>query len=223
MGSSGFWEYNGAVSEVNCALYNDVFKQGYLQRQVAVFMGNNESFEEAWAFFPDKSSQEPNRFVALSYKNSEWWTKGNLKRTAMCHPVFQPKPFMASGVDIYQHELGYTDDGASRNIFATSGYWGLDDDSNVMRVDRVYQDNTAQDSVERAKFSDPPAYNITFLREQAPNAPERPYGPVSLNTRKGYTAIRFRTRLMAFTVQQLLDVSWGLGSLLVRAKKGGRR
>jgi hypothetical protein len=225
MGYSDFWLYMGGnVTRMACSVHTDAFNRSELTQPQNVFMGVNDYAGEVWAFFPPTGETLPSRYVAFSYSGQNYWTKGEMSRTAWLNPVWQAKPF-ASDFDnfMYEQEFGALADGVTRVgvVFAETGGMELGEGDEVMRADRIYQDAGLQES--GLAISDPLAFTATFKLQQAPNAPERIYGPVSLGDARGYTTVRFRARQISMRIEQAVDEIWSLGKLRIRLKPGGRR
>lgn len=226
MGNSDFWMYMGGnVVRMPCSVHSDAFYKSELSQPANVLLGVNEFAGEVWALFPLKGSTISDHYVAFSYAKEPYWSKGELYRTAWLNPVWQAQPLMAQEQMLYEHEYGALDNGVSRvGIFAETGAMEIGEGDEVMRVDRVWQDAGVQGG-EPATFTinDPLAYTATFKLRQAPNAPERVYGPITLGDPRGYTTVRFRARQVAMRIDQAKDEIWTLGKFRMRVKAGGRR
>jgi hypothetical protein len=175
--------------------------------------------------FPLKGGTQSDHYVAFSYANGAYWTKGELYRTAWLNPLWQAQPLMAQEQTLYEHEYGALDNGVPRvGIFAETGAMEIGEGDDVMRVDRIWQDAGVQgDSSVVFVVNDPLAYTATFKLRQAPNGPERTYGPITLGDTQGYTTVRFRARQVVVRIDQSKDEIWTLGKLRLRLKAGGRR
>jgi hypothetical protein len=130
---------------------------------------------------------------------------------------------MYNGTQEYQHETGWLGSGTTRDglVWAETGSFEIDQGDKVMHVDRIWQDDGA--TVLEGVSSTPGSFTVTFKLRQAPSAPERIVGPITLNTTKGYTTTRFRTRQVAMRINQVKDVPWSVGKLRLRLKPGGMR
>jgi hypothetical protein len=225
MGNSDFWVYlGGTVTKLPCSVHTDAFYYSELSQPQNVFLGVNEIAGEVWAFFPLKGGNTPTNYVLFNYSKEGYWSKGKLSRTAWCNPVWQARPLAALDQTLFEQEFGVTADGVSRTgtIFAETGAFEIGEGDNVIRADRIYQDAGVEPNNAFA-ISDPLAFTATFKLRQAPNAPERTYGPVSLGDPKGYTTVRFRARQLAMRIDQTKDEQWLMGKLRLRIKAGGKR
>jgi len=218
----------GAVTKVPCTLHTELFYNSNLRQNYNVHMGVNEFAQELWIFYPGIDSEGPDRYVAMSYSQDTYWTQGQIPRTAWCTPVWQSRPLAVDDTELYEHEYGSLADGESRNeyVYAETGALELSgedmgDGDAHMHIDRIYQD--AGEEGPGFSVGDPAAFTLTFKMRQAPNAPERLYGPILLANPKGYTTVRFRARQVVVRVNQNRDVVWKLGKVRLRMKAGGRR
>jgi hypothetical protein len=220
----------GAINMLPCSLHTELFYNSNLQAAQAhtVHMGINEFSQELWIFYPNRESSSPDRYVAMSYSKDTYWTQGQMERTAWANPVWQARPIACNDRILYEQESGSLADGESRSqdIYAETGALELSteddpDGGRVMRIDRIYQDA----GIEGPGFSvgDPDAFTLTFKLQQAPGAPERLVGPISLGNPKGFTTVRMRARQAIVRVSQNKDVVWKLGKLRMRMKPGGMR
>jgi hypothetical protein len=224
---SNFWIFDGNINKMDCSLHTEVFYKSNLTDPSRVFMGVNEYAQEVWLFYPGTGGAEPNRYAFFSYAKDVYWSGGNLTRQAWLNPVWQARPYMIKVNVVYEHERGWTDDGATRAVFAVTGGMELGEGDTNMWVDRIWPDALEPDPTVLSPAPQIPtlplSYTLTFGLQQAPGAPVRTYGPVSFNSPKGYTSVRFRARQLTVRVDQTVDGKWTLGKLRVRLKKGGIR
>jgi len=221
LGPTAFWGFSNGLAKVECTLSSQIFGKMNTLRPNNIFMGVNEVNREVWTFFPGAEQIDANIALIYSYDGKPWWSKAVISRTAWLNPLWAEKPYAAAGLDIYQHETGWTADGDGRNVYAETGVLELNNGESNIRIDRVYPD-TVTDNACGCLFGTPP-YSLTFRLRQAPQAEERVKGPITLNSTKGYTVVRMRARQIAMRLQETLPQSWGLGTLRVRVKPGGKR
>jgi len=222
-GISNFWLYDGAVTPIDCTVHSKVFYDSNLSLSSRLHMVNNEFAQEIWFSYPSKSANEADRYALMSFSQVPYWSLGDIPRTAWLNPVWTDKPLACNGNIMYEHEEGWTANGVSRNgvVFAESGALELSEGDVVSRCDRIYPDFTDIEGV--AIPPETPIASLLFKLRQAPNAPQRTYGPVSLTSPKGYSNIRFRARQIIMRVNQEVDSFWIVGKLRMRVKAGGRR
>jgi hypothetical protein len=219
MGQSSFWQFDGAVSKLPCEVARDVFYTSDLTQSAIVHSGINEWAGEAWFFYPGRGSGVANRYAVYSYGITPYWTIGEMFRTAWMNPVWQTRPLGARGVDLYEHEQGFLDDTLPRVVYAETGGMDIEEGTNTMRIDRIYPDVLGIPADENALD----AVTMTFKLAQAPNAPERVLGPISLDNNRGYVFTRMRARQIIMRLDQILDKGWIFGKTRLRVKAGGGR
>lgn len=220
---SNVWTYvGGAVTKAPCTVQAELFDNSDFSATDSVHCGINEEAQELWFFYPEKESLVPNRYAALSYSQEPYWTIGAITRTAWVNPVWQSRPLAVNNIDLYEHEVGVLADGLSRNedIFVESGAIEFDDGDRNVWVNRIYPDFGADAPGESG---DPDAIRLSFYLQQAPEAPKRLIGPLSLTNPKGYITTRFRARQMYIRIDQSKDTFWKLGKFRLRLKQGGAR
>jgi hypothetical protein len=137
------------------------------------------------------------------------------------NPCWQTKPVAVEGQKFILHEVGDTDDGASRNgkVYAESGAIEIGDGDVNTKVDRIWPDISALAGEPEAND----AVTMTFKLRQAPDAPMRTYGPVSLANPQGYSTVRFRARQVVIRIDQIKDRLWAVGKTRLRVKEAGKR
>lgn len=235
MDHSGFWHFDGGLQQVPCTVEYDVFSDSNLSNPVTHFMGFNEHTREIWIFYPSKSAAEPNRYAILG-KNSvdgqAWWAIGELERSSFIRASFQARPFMIDGNIVYEHERGWSAAGASRNgiVWAESGVYQLGEGDVNMHVSRVYHDTVQIEASGAIDMGDedgydpnPVAFSLSFRTSNAPKAPVTIEDTVILDPEDGFTTVRFKARQFYMKVTQVVDESWGLGSIRLRTKAMGAR
>jgi hypothetical protein len=229
MSNSNFWKYDGNVVKVPCDIRADVFFLSDLTKDYAVHMGVNEEMQEIWTFYPARGDSESTRVAIYSFASQPWWSKGTLSRSCILNPIWDTRPLMAykSGTSMYvdQHEVGWLDNGNPRpGIQASSGFLALEEGGRNLRFDRVTPDivDIPAQSEERTYATEPLPYELEFELRNSPQGTSHIYGPVGFDN-VGYKSVRFMAKLIAITVKQIRDESWGLGKLTFRTKAGGGR
>jgi hypothetical protein len=220
-GLHAFWMFNGGMYKMPCSVSDYVFKLGNMNQPLGCFMGVNEPNQEVWFFHPALGEVEASRFASYRYGGGvQWWSKGILVRTAWLNPNWGDRPVAALGNDIYEHERGWTDDGADREVYAESGAVELSNGSTLMAAKRVFHDTVLpRDYVPGS----PLPYELEFNIARAPQGTERTYGPVSLNVAQGYTTLRFKARQMSIKIVETIAGQWGFGKARIAVKPVGKR
>jgi hypothetical protein len=117
MGSGGFWLFDGqAVSPLDCDVQDYVFGDFNVNQASKVSAVHNTAFGEVWFFYPSGASNENDRYVCWSYRESQRlgrniWAFGQVSRLAGTGKGVFPNPLMldASGY-LYEHETGWSYD-----------------------------------------------------------------------------------------------------------------
>jgi hypothetical protein len=219
-GQHSFWMFNGGISKLSCSLSDFVFELGNLDVPKACFMGINEAVQEIWFFFPAVGEVEASRYVNFHYSaDLQWWSKGLLSRTAWLNPVWQSRPVLANNLAIYEHERGWTDNGATRNVYAESGSLEISNGDWHVAVKRFYHDTIR---LEGFTPNCPVPYNVEFKLSRSANCPDVSYGPIQLSNR-GYTAMRFKARQISMKITEIASGKWGFGKARLTIKPVGKR
>ena len=210
MGQRGFFAFDGnSVQELPCQVHDYVFDDFNTVQQSKVWAFTNGQFGEVWWFYCSSDSTEIDRYVAYDYKEGHWLI-GNLARTSgVARGVFR-YPFMAghnADSDIYDHEVGYNYDGATR--FAETGPISIGAGDQIAKVTKVISDEKTQGDV-----------NLTFKTRFHPNDTERTYGPYDP---ANPTSVRFSGRQFRMRVEGQEPTKWRVGTMRVDAVSGGRR
>jgi hypothetical protein len=216
MSEKGFFVYDGVVrpleSEVNDYVFNDI---NFFQN-AKITAGHLANEGEIWWFYPSKNSVENNRYVIWNYRENHW-SIGQLPRTAWIDSGVYPFP-IAAGADnhIYQHEQGWTNNGASRvgQVYAKSAPIEIGSGDQVMFVKQLIPDGCP---------NVPTCTRVSFEVKQTPTGPATIFGPYNFNRPDGYADARFNARQVAITVEGVVDSGFTFGTLRLDAAPGGNR
>ena len=223
LSKEGYWRYDGNVTLVQSDVDYEVLTNGDLTVPANAFLGYNGFNREIWTFYPKRGSATPDSYVFVSLDGAPYWSKGSMARTAFMNPVWDTKPYIYSGFQEYQHEVGLLADGASRinDIFAETGEFEIGNGEQNMRVDRIWFDGLNYDPSTGTSYTSD--YELLFKLRQAPTAPQRTIGPISPDNTIGYNSTRFRARSVQVRVEPVADTTWALGKVRLRMKSGGAR
>lgn len=217
MGVNGFWTYDGAIreipSDVNAYVFNDI----NVLQGAKVYAGNNNQFGEVWWFYPSKNSLENNRYVIWNYREG-WWSYGQLARTTWLDKDVWPYA-IACGADghVYQHEQGYTDNGATRvgQVYAETGSMQLGNGERFVEVHGLIPDGCPNvPSCTQAYFK---------LRRTPMDPTVITKGPYTFGSYDGYTPARFSGRQAEMRIEATQDAMFKLGELRAATKEGSGR
>lgn len=200
---NGFNLYNGGVvSLIDCPILNDIREEmDETFGQFRIFGCQNGVFPEIWWFYPTTGNSEANRYVLWNYAEN-WWGWGMLSRSAMSPAISYRRPYMGtSGGDIYEHENGFTDNGAARypSIFMDTGDLPVSDGT-------IIDINGIQAATGKGFHS----LSVTAFAQYTPEGPETTFGPYTPRS-DGYTDTRISARNVRLRFQPVADVDWGIG------------
>lgn len=216
MGKNGFWRYEGGfIVPLACPISNDIFGNidpGYGPYRCHAC--HNGTYPEIWFFYPSVGSSECDRFAIWNYFE-DWWSWGELSRSAMAPGEAHKYPFMG-GVDknLYEHENGWTDAGLSRigTIYAESGMLPLTrGDFGVFVTQALPANDFGASSTE-----------LHFYSRQTPEGAERQFGPYVPRS-DGYTDCRVSGRDVRVRIHARSDDNWSIGKMRFNVEKGTGR
>jgi hypothetical protein len=211
MGPGGFYIFQGTVQSLPSDVRDYVFSDINLDQASKTHAALNDKFNEIWWFYPSADSTEIDRYVIWNYVENHW-SIGELSRLAWeASGVFrQPLAVDASG-NLYQHETGWTADGAPLNgsRYAESGSVSLGVVDQVASLMQMIPD-------ERSLGDTQVRFNTRFY----PNGGETAYGPYTLSA---LTDLRFQAREISARIEGVSDSDWRIGLPRFDVVAGGRR
>ena len=141
MDKKGFYNYSGQVSSVPCSVESHVFKNINDTQGFQIFAFSNKEFNEVGWFYCSSTANNIDRYVVFNY-NEKVWSIGELSRNAWLDEGIFDRPLATGGSYVYQHEIGYDDDGsAMQNVFIESSDFDLDPaGENFSSVSRIIPD-----------------------------------------------------------------------------------
>lgn len=215
MSQAGFWVYDGFVKPLPCDVHDYVFSDFNYVQQSKVCAGHNGEFGEFWWFYPSSGSTENDRYVTWNYRENHW-TTGFLSRTAWVdRGVWQFAQAASADGYWFQHENGWTDDGAERTsaVYLLSGPLELVPGEQLTWVNQVLNDES----------SDSNFVDLTLLTRMTPEGAQYTDGPYSLDDATGYTDVRAQGRQWSIKLEENASGSWRLGTFRFDVKPAGRR
>ena len=216
MGRENFWIYDGGyVKPLPCDVNEYVINNmdptaGGLYTHGA----ENGLFPEAWFWYPSVGSSVPDQYVVFNYAEG-WWSIGSMTRTASTGAGVFPYPIAADqNNDLFYHENGWTNNGASLvgDRWVESGSLNLQQGNNVLMVRQALTDSGyGYDST-----------SLQFYTSYTPEGTETlssTYNPRS----DGYTDVRVSGREMRVRIESTQDAPWSIGETrLDLIPRGGR-
>jgi len=236
MGRQNFYVYDGKTQQLPCSVKERVFFDFNYDQAHKVFAGVISEFSEiVWYYCSDTNSVanggtgENDRYVIYNYAEQTWYY-GTLSRTAFLDRGIRTFPIAAEGGYLYNHETGYSDDGAIMTSTIESSPIDMGDGDQFTFIRRLIPDFTFNGSTTSS-----PTVNVTL---QSNNFPAGNYlqSEISKVDRTAVSTtvpfeqytnkadVRLRGRAFSIKVDcSALGVRWRLGSPRVDIRQDGRR
>jgi hypothetical protein len=227
MGKDAFYVYDGATRQIPCSVKDKVFLDFNSELSDKVFGGINSEYAEIIWFYPSANATDNDRYVTYNYQQQIWYF-GTLSRTAWLDRGSRPLPIATGGQYIYNHEVGYDDDGSAMNSFIESSPIDIGDGENFTFINKIIPDVSFVGST---NLSSPQA---TFTIKSR-NFPGEDFGNTSsgVTTRSQETPVelftkelnvRSRGRSFALRIDSnAVGSKWKLGSPRINVRQDGRR
>lgn len=224
MGASSFYLYNGAITEIPCAVHSRVFGDINTTNRAKIVCGVNRKFSEVWWWYPSSGSTELDRYVAYNITDKTW-VYGNLARTMYVGDsdiVAEPYAISTDGY-LYYHETGLSANGGLLNAYIVSGDVELNETrepatqagNTMLHVGKYIPDFTTLAG----------SVNVTFTGKKYPRATETQIsGPHTIVPSTQYTNPRLRARQVSVRIESngIAD-EWRLGLLRLDQTPHGSR
>lgn len=227
MGIDNFYVYAGQTQQLPCSVKDKIFLDFNLAQKDKVVSAVNSEFSEVTWYYPSASSDDNDRYVTYNY-GEKVWTFGSLARTAWIDRGTRGFPMAVGGGYLYNHELGYDDDGSAMTSFIESAAMDIGDGDRFAYIRKLIPDLTFDGST---NLSTPQA-TFTLKARQNPGAGFDNTGSgTSTRTQatpvEEYTEqldVRVRGRSFALRVESsALGSKWKLGSPRIDIRQDGRR
>ena len=227
MGIDTFYVYAGQTQTLPCTVKDKVFLDFNLEQRDKVVAGINSEFSEVTWFYPSASASDNNRYVTYNYSEKVWYF-GTLERTAWLDRGTRTFPIATGDGYIYNHELGYDDDGSAMSSFIESAAIDIGDGDKFTYLRKVIPDLTFDGSTNlaspQATFTVKARNNpgADFDSTQSGTTSRTQTTPVEEFTEQ--LDLRVRGRSFALRVESsALGSKWKLGSPRVDIRQDGRR
>ena len=234
MGIDNFYVYAGQTQQLPCPVKDKVFLDFNLAQTDKVYAGINSEFGEVIWLYPSNTNAVANggdgqndRYVIYNY-NEKVWYYGSINRSAWLDRGTRSYPIAAGGGYLYNHELGYDNDGVAMDSYIESAPMDIGDGDKFLYVRRVIPDLTFNGST---NLSSPQAtFTIktrdfpgqSFEDDSSGTVTRTSTSPVENFTNQLY--MRARGRSFAMKVEsQALGARWKLGSPRIDLREDGRR
>ena len=227
MGSDTFYAYaGGQTQQLPCTVKEKVFLDFNFEESSKVHAGVNSEFSEILWFYPTASSTEVDAYVAYNYLEKVWYY-GTLARQAWLDRGIRSLPLATGGQYLYNHEVGYDDDGSAMTSFIESAPMDIGDGEKFLFLKRVIPDITFNGSTSATpdvsftmKTRDFPG--DTFDQTTSSTTQRTATSPVEQFTEK--LDYRLRGRSFALRVDSTsLGTKYKLGSPRIDIREDGRR
>ena len=234
MGIDSFYVYAGQTQQIPCSVKDKVFLDFNLSQTDKVTAGVNSEYGEVFWFYPSDTNSvanggtgENDRYVIYNY-NEKVWYYGSLSRTAWLDRGTRSYPIGAGNQYLYNHEIGYDDDGSAMDSYIESAPIDIGDGEKFVYLRRVIPDLTfkgsATTSTPEATFTiktrDFPGQS--FDDDSSGTVTRTTTVPVENFTNQLY--MRARGRSFALRVDsEATGTKWKLGSPRIDIREDGRR
>jgi len=227
MGVDTFYVYGGGQTiQLPCTVKDKVFLDFNFEERDKVHVGVNSEFSELLWFYATKASTEIDSYVAYNYSEKIWYY-GTMDRQAWMDRGIRTLPIATGGQYLYNHEVGYDDDGTAMTSFIESAPIDVGDGDKFVFLKRVIPDITFDGSTATnpdvaftMKTKNFPGSNFS---ETAQNTTQRSStSPVEQFTEK----LDYRLRGRSFSLRidsTSLGTKYKLGSPRVDVRADGRR
>jgi hypothetical protein len=227
MGIDNFYVYAGRTQQLPCSVRQKVFGDFNIAESDKVTSGINSEFSEIFWFYPSASSTENDKYVIYNYGEKVWYF-GSLARTAWLDRGTRANPLAAGSQYIFNHEIGFDDDGSAMTSFIESAAIDIGDGDKFTYIRRVIPDLTFLGST---NLSSPQAV-FTVKSRRFPGASfdntdaGTAIGSISGDVETFTEQLHLRSRGRAFAVRvesTALGTKWKLGSPRVDLRPDGRQ
>jgi hypothetical protein len=142
MGVDTFYAYaGGQTQQMPCTVKDKVFLDFNTEERDKVHAGLNTEFGEIFWFYPTASSTEIDAYVVYNYLERTWYY-GTMARQAWLDRGIRSLPVATGGQYLYNHEVGYDDDGSAMTSFIESAPVDIGDGEKFVFLRRVIPDIT---------------------------------------------------------------------------------
>ena len=236
MGKQNFYLYDGKTQQLPCSVTEHVFFDFDFDQFEKVFAGIISEFSEVIWFYPSNTNSlanggtgENDRYVIYNYSENIWYY-GDLGRTAFIDRGIRDFPIGAEDTYLYNHESGYTDDGAALVASIESSPIDMGEGDQFTFIRRIIPDFTFTGST-----NTDPTVNVTLQSNNFPGGNYLQSEIAQIDRTATSTTVPFeqytdkadvRLRGRAFSIKvdsSSVGTRWRLGSPRVDMRADGRR
>jgi hypothetical protein len=207
MGARGFWLHDGYVSALPCEVADFVFSSINPVQVSKVSCFVNSAFGEVTWLYPSAASLENDRYVTWNYRENHWSIGALARLCGADRGVFLYPLLCGADGYVYEHETGFSYDGAVP--FLEGGPLELGEGDTVFGAEWLLPDDMTAGDVTAT-------FKVKFVSDDT----ESVFGPYTLSSR---TDVRFEGRQVKvrFTGANLTD--WRIGVPRLDVIPGGKR
>jgi len=238
MGQDSFYLYEGRTQQMPCTVKDKVFFDFNYSQKDKVYAAHNSEFTEiTWFYCSDSNSVandgngQNDKYVTYNYTEKVWYY-GSLARSSFIDRGTFQYPIGAESGYLYNHEIGYDDDGSAMSTSLEASPVDMGDGQKFVSISRIIPDISFQGS---STTGTAPAVNMTLSMQDFPGSS---YGQTETDTIsltassttvpfEQFTTkadIRLRGRSFCFKVASTgAGVRWRLGSPRIDVREDGRR
>ena len=227
MGVDTFYLYSGGQTiQLPCTVKDKVFLDFNFEERDKVHVGLNSEFSEILWFYPSSGGTTVDKYVAYNYLEKVWYY-GTLARQAWLDRGIRNLPQATGNQYLYNHEVGFDDDGSAMTSFIESSAIDIGDGDKFIFLKQVIPDITFNGSTSvnpdvafTMKSRNNPGANFN---ESTSNTTQRSAtSPVEQFTEK--LNYRLRGRSFALRIDSTsLGTKYKLGTPRVDIREDGRR
>ena len=227
MGIDNFYIYAGRTQQLPCTVKEKVFGDFNRSESDKVTSGINSEFSEVFWFYPSASATENDKYVVYNYAEKVWYF-GTLVRTAWLDRGTRNNPIAAGSQYLFNHEIGFDDDGSAMTAFIESGAIDIGDGDKFTFIRRIVPDLTFSGST---NLSSPQAV-FTVKSRRFPGASfdntdsGTTTGSISGDVETFTEQLHVRSRGRSFAVRvesTSIGTKWKLGSPRFDIRPDGRQ
>ena len=227
MGVDTFYVYSaGQTIQLPCTVKDKVFLDFNFEERNKVHVGVNSEFSEILWFYPTQNSLEIDSYVAYNYSEKIWYY-GTMTRQAWIDRGIRTLPIATGSQYLYNHEVGYDDDGSAMTSFIESAPIDIGDGDKYVFLTELIPDITFNGSTSLNPDVDftVKAKNFSggnFLQTQSGTTQRTATSPVEQFTEK--LNYRLRGRSFALRIDSTsLGTKYKLGTPRASIREDGRR
>ena len=225
MSYGSFYLYNGSVQKLPCSVLNYVFSNMNVGQAYKInAFTNSENNEVGW-FYPSGSATEIDRYVIYNTQEKIWYY-GNLERHAWLDSGVKNFPQATNNNYVYQHEIGYDDDGsAMTGVFVESSDFDIGEGNQFSSISSIIPD------IRFLQDTNSGTVNIVTKMRNYPgeSLTTKATSEISSSTTKANIRARGRQAVVRFesnddqSGQGNVAIGWRLGATRLDVKTDGRR